>query len=91
MKPENAEAPKSKSCYGQRWKNRNVNVKPTARRGRVTSPLANYLPSNDSEPNMEATTRFFTKLRKLAVTLESETNKLQHSFENRNNDDDSGE
>ncbi|XP_056246117.1 spindle and kinetochore-associated protein 3 isoform X2 [Seriola aureovittata] len=36
---------------------------------------------------MDSTTRFFTKLRKLAVTLESETAKLQHSFENRNNDD----
>ncbi|XP_040913390.1 spindle and kinetochore-associated protein 3 isoform X2 [Toxotes jaculatrix] len=38
---------------------------------------------------MDTTTRFFTKLRKLAVTLESETAKLQHSFENRNNDGDS--
>ncbi|KAG7240387.1 hypothetical protein INR49_026958 [Caranx melampygus] len=38
---------------------------------------------------METTTRFFSKLRKLALTLESETAELQHSFENRNNDDDS--
>ncbi|XP_067460431.1 spindle and kinetochore-associated protein 3 isoform X1 [Thunnus thynnus] len=38
---------------------------------------------------MDPTARFFTKLRKLAVTLETETGKLQHSFENRNNDDDS--
>ncbi|XP_031171968.1 spindle and kinetochore-associated protein 3 isoform X2 [Sander lucioperca] len=38
---------------------------------------------------MDPTARFFTKLRKLAVTLESETAKLQHTFENRNNDDDS--
>lgn len=40
---------------------------------------------------MDPTARFFTKLMKLAVTLESETAKLQHTFENRNNDDDSGE
>ncbi|XP_070771395.1 SKA complex subunit 3 [Enoplosus armatus] len=38
---------------------------------------------------MDPTARFFVKLRKLAVTLESETAKLQHTFENRNNDDDS--
>ncbi|KAM9347785.1 SKA complex subunit 3 [Symphorus nematophorus] len=38
---------------------------------------------------MDPTARFFNKLRKLAVTLESETAKLQHSFENRNNDGDS--
>uniref|UniRef100_UPI0037E7603A SKA complex subunit 3 n=1 Tax=Semicossyphus pulcher TaxID=241346 RepID=UPI0037E7603A len=37
---------------------------------------------------MDPTARFFTKLRKLAVTLESETTKLQQDFENRNNDDD---
>ncbi|XP_076603784.1 SKA complex subunit 3 [Chaetodon auriga] len=35
------------------------------------------------------TTRFFAKLKKVAVTLESETAKLQHTFENRNNDGDS--
>ncbi|XP_053184874.1 spindle and kinetochore-associated protein 3 [Scomber japonicus] len=38
---------------------------------------------------MDPTARFFTKLRKLAVTLETETGKLQQSFENRNNDGDS--
>ncbi|XP_071337795.1 SKA complex subunit 3 [Trachinotus anak] len=38
---------------------------------------------------MDSTARFFTKLRKLAVTLESETAKLQRSFENRNSDGDS--
>ncbi|XP_040005238.1 spindle and kinetochore-associated protein 3 isoform X2 [Xiphias gladius] len=40
---------------------------------------------------MDATSRFFTKLRKLAVTLESETAKLQHAFDNRSNDDGDGE
>ncbi|XP_074551041.1 SKA complex subunit 3 [Halichoeres trimaculatus] len=38
---------------------------------------------------MDPTARFFTKLRKLAVTLESETTKLQEDFESRNNEDDS--
>ncbi|XP_070694499.1 SKA complex subunit 3 [Pempheris klunzingeri] len=38
---------------------------------------------------MDPTARFFTKLKKLSVTLESETAKLQHCFENRNNDGDS--
>lgn len=37
------------------------------------------------------TTVFFSKLKKLAVTLETETAKLQHTFENRNNEADSGE
>ncbi|XP_068590413.1 spindle and kinetochore-associated protein 3 [Cebidichthys violaceus] len=37
---------------------------------------------------MDPTARFFTALRKLAVTLESETVKLQQVFENRNDDDD---
>ncbi|XP_075961069.1 SKA complex subunit 3 [Anarhichas minor] len=36
---------------------------------------------------MDPTARFFTALRKLAVTLESETVKLQQVFENRNDDD----
>ncbi|KAM6955383.1 SKA complex subunit 3 [Lycodopsis pacificus] len=36
---------------------------------------------------MDPTSRFFTGLRKLAVTLESETVKLQQVFENRNDDD----
>uniref|UniRef100_A0A3B4FFL9 Spindle and kinetochore associated complex subunit 3 n=1 Tax=Pundamilia nyererei TaxID=303518 RepID=A0A3B4FFL9_9CICH len=41
---------------------------------------------------MDSTTQFFSKLKKLAVTLESETAKLQLAFENRNCDDDeSGE
>lgn len=44
---------------------------------------------------MDSTTQFFSKLKKLAVTLESETAKLQLAFENRNSgdddDDDSGE
>jgi len=40
---------------------------------------------------MYPTSQFFSKLRKLAVTLESETSRLQNSFENRNNDGDSGE
>nr|XP_020441916.1 spindle and kinetochore-associated protein 3 isoform X2 [Monopterus albus] len=38
---------------------------------------------------MDSTTQFFAKLRKLAVTLESETAKLQHEYENRGNDGDS--
>lgn len=37
---------------------------------------------------MDLTTQFFSKLKKLAVTLESETAKLQLAFENRNCDDD---
>lgn len=40
---------------------------------------------------MDLTTHFFSKLKKLAVTLESETSNLQLAFENRNSDDDSGE
>ncbi|XP_034417661.1 spindle and kinetochore-associated protein 3 [Cyclopterus lumpus] len=35
---------------------------------------------------MDPTARFFTALRKMAVTLESETVKLQHAFENRDDD-----
>ncbi|XP_071392269.1 SKA complex subunit 3 [Centroberyx affinis] len=38
---------------------------------------------------MDPTARFFTKLRKLAVTLETETDKLQLAYQNRNDDDDS--
>ncbi|KAM9709687.1 SKA complex subunit 3 [Menidia menidia] len=38
---------------------------------------------------MDPTSKFFAKLRKLAVTLESETSRLQNTFENRNDDDDS--
>ncbi|XP_049905162.1 spindle and kinetochore-associated protein 3 [Epinephelus moara] len=38
---------------------------------------------------MDPTVRFFTKLKKMAVTLESETAKLQQVFENRNKDGDS--
>nr|XP_043906797.1 spindle and kinetochore-associated protein 3 isoform X2 [Solea senegalensis] len=38
---------------------------------------------------MDPTTLFFSTLKKLAVTLESETAKLQHSFENRNDEEDS--
>lgn len=49
----------------------------------------------DFNPRMDPTARFFSKLRKLAVTLETETTKLQENFEKRNNDDedddDSGE
>uniref|UniRef100_A0A3B3WKW4 Uncharacterized protein n=1 Tax=Poecilia mexicana TaxID=48701 RepID=A0A3B3WKW4_9TELE len=41
---------------------------------------------------MESTRDFFSKLRKLAVTLEAETEKLQQAFEGRRNEDgDSGE
>ena len=40
---------------------------------------------------MDPTRKFFSKLKKLAVTLESETVKLQHAFEKRNEDGDSGE
>ncbi|XP_034057347.1 spindle and kinetochore-associated protein 3 isoform X2 [Gymnodraco acuticeps] len=36
---------------------------------------------------MNPTVPFFDKLKKLAVNLESETVKLQHDFEHRNNDD----
>ncbi|KAL3056000.1 hypothetical protein OYC64_018660 [Pagothenia borchgrevinki] len=37
---------------------------------------------------MNPTVPFFAKLKKLVVTLESETVQLQHDFEHRNNDDD---
>lgn len=40
---------------------------------------------------MDPTVQFFAKLKKVAVTLETETAKLQHAFDNRHNDDDSGE
>ncbi|TNN44346.1 Spindle and kinetochore-associated protein 3 [Liparis tanakae] len=40
---------------------------------------------------MEPTARFFSKLRKMALTLESETAKLQSSFENRDEDDGDGD
>jgi len=40
---------------------------------------------------MEPTARFFTALRKMALTLESETAKLQSRFENRDDDGDGGE
>lgn len=41
---------------------------------------------------MEPTRDFFSKLRKMAVTLEAETEKLQQAFEGRRNEDgDSGE
>ncbi|CAB1449228.1 unnamed protein product [Pleuronectes platessa] len=36
---------------------------------------------------MEPTERFFSRIRKLAVTLESETTKLQKSFDNRDNNE----
>lgn len=41
----------------------------------------------DSDP----TTQFFTKLKKVVGTMESETAKLKLSFENRHNDEDRGE
>ncbi|XP_041856801.1 spindle and kinetochore-associated protein 3 [Melanotaenia boesemani] len=40
---------------------------------------------------MDPTSQFFSKLRKLAVTLESETARLQNAFDNRKDDGDSGE
>lgn len=40
---------------------------------------------------MDPTVEFFAKLKKLAVTLESETARLQQAFENRKSDDDTGE
>uniref|UniRef100_UPI003AABB5A7 SKA complex subunit 3 n=1 Tax=Centroberyx gerrardi TaxID=166262 RepID=UPI003AABB5A7 len=36
---------------------------------------------------MDPTARFFTKLKKMAVTLETETAKLQLAYQNRNDDD----
>lgn len=46
----------------------------------------------DSCSKMESTRDFFSKLRKMAVTLEAETEKLQQAFEGRKNEDgDSGE
>uniref|UniRef100_A0A3Q1GHB0 Uncharacterized protein n=1 Tax=Acanthochromis polyacanthus TaxID=80966 RepID=A0A3Q1GHB0_9TELE len=40
---------------------------------------------------MDPTSRFFSRLRKLAVTLESETSRLQQAFESRKEEPDSGE
>ncbi|CAL1582972.1 unnamed protein product [Knipowitschia caucasica] len=40
---------------------------------------------------MDPTSQFFAKLRKVAATVETETNKLKSSFEHRNSEDDSGE
>lgn len=40
---------------------------------------------------MDPTVEFFAKLKKLAVTLESETERLRHVFENRKSNDDTGE
>ncbi|KAM7406912.1 hypothetical protein PAMA_002892 [Pampus argenteus] len=40
---------------------------------------------------MDPTARFFAKFRKLAVTLETDTAKLQDAFDNRNNNDDDSE
>lgn len=40
---------------------------------------------------MDPTAEFFAKLKKLAVTLESETERLQQVFENRKSEDDTGE
>lgn len=40
---------------------------------------------------MDPTVEFFAKLKKLAVTLESETGRLQQVFETRKSEDDSGE
>lgn len=40
---------------------------------------------------MDTTVEFFATLKKLAVTLESETDQLQQRFENRKSEDDTGE
>lgn len=40
---------------------------------------------------MDPTAEFFAKLKKLAVTLESETGRLQQVFESRKSEDDTGE
>lgn len=40
---------------------------------------------------MDPTLEFFAKLKKLAVTLESETERLQQAFESRKSEDDAGE
>lgn len=40
---------------------------------------------------MEPTTQFFAKLKKLGVTLESETAKLLEQFEKRHDECDTGE
>lgn len=40
---------------------------------------------------MDPTVEFFAKLKKLAVTLESETERLQQVFESRKSEDDTGE
>lgn len=40
---------------------------------------------------MDPTVEFFAKLKKLAATVESETDRLQQAFESRNSEDDAGE
>lgn len=40
---------------------------------------------------MDTTVQFFATLKKTVVTLESETDRLQQRFENRNRDDETGE
>lgn len=45
----------------------------------------------NSDLKMDPTVEFFAKLKKLAVTLESETDRLQQAFETRNSEDDTGE
>nr|XP_040056532.1 spindle and kinetochore-associated protein 3 isoform X2 [Gasterosteus aculeatus aculeatus] len=40
---------------------------------------------------MDPTARFFAALKKTAVTLESESVKLRHAFDNRNNNDEDGD
>lgn len=44
-----------------------------------------------SNLKMDPTVEFFAKLKKLAVTLESETDRLQQAFESRSSEDDAGE
>lgn len=44
-----------------------------------------------SKMDSDLTTQFFTKLKKVVGTMESETAKLKLSFENRHNDEDRGE
>lgn len=44
-----------------------------------------------SNLKMDPTVEFFAKLKKLAVTLESETSRLQQAFETRKSEDDTGE
>lgn len=62
-------------------------------RNRLSSGCVERIYRLDLKSNlkMDPTVEFFAKLKKLAVTLESETDSLQKVFETRKSEDDTGE